>query len=101
MATWQYGELMAESVSSADDDGWVTHMTLTWRGPAGEPRAVDGTSVYALNRLGIRGWELSGVTRTHLEDRFQIKMVTTYTLKRPVRRRSGGVDRVDFEPVPA
>ncbi|HEY1487725.1 MAG TPA: hypothetical protein VGF84_16575 [Micromonosporaceae bacterium] len=101
MATWQYGELMAESVSSADDTGWVTHTTLTWRGPGGAPRAVEGTVVHGLNQLGLHGWELSGVTRTHLEDKFQIKVVTTYTLKRPVRRRMRAGDPLDAVPVPA
>jgi hypothetical protein len=101
MATWEYGELMAESVSSSSDGDWVTATSLTWRGPTTGGRSVDGTTVSALNRLGSRTWEVVAVTRTHLEDRFQIRVVTAYTLKRPVRRRVRAGDVDDGQPLPA
>jgi hypothetical protein len=100
VATWEYGELMAESVSSASGDDWVTHTTLTWRGPTTGGRAVEGTVVFGLNRLGSRGWEVVTVTHSHLEDKFQIKVVTTYTLKRPGRRRLRPDDPYADQPIP-
>jgi hypothetical protein len=101
MATWEYGELMAESVSSADDGSWVTHTSLTWRGPTTGGRAVEGSTVYGLNRLGAHGWELVGITRTHLEDKYQIKVITTYTMKRPFRRRVRNGDLLEAQPIAA
>ena len=102
MALWEYGELMAESVSTSADGDWVTQTSLTWRGPTTGGRAVEGSVVFGLNRLGAHGWELSGVTRNQHQDRFQIRVVTTYTLKRPVRRRArSSGDPYDDQPVAA
>jgi hypothetical protein len=101
METWEYGELIAESVTVSDDGEWVTKFMLTWHGPGGGSRSVSPPTVHGLNRLGGRGWELVGVTRTQLEDQFQIKVVTTYVLKRSVRRRARRDDSYDSQPIAA
>jgi hypothetical protein len=87
MATWEYGELIAESVSISDEGEWVTQTALTWYAPKGGSKAVQGSIVYALNRLGSNGWEVVGLTRNQIQDKFQIRAVTTYVLKRQVRKR--------------
>lgn len=93
MATWEYGELTAESLSVSDHETWVTNSAVLWRGPAGgSPKQLDGSGVHGLNLLGQAGWELVGATRNLIEEEFRIRVVTTYTLKRPLRRRSRSVD---------
>lgn len=87
MATWEYGELIAESVSISDEGVWVTQTALTWHGPKGGSKAVPGSVVSGLNRLGANDWEVSGMSRNQIQDKFQIRAVTTYLMKRPVRKR--------------
>jgi hypothetical protein len=87
MTAWEYGELLTESVTVSDNGEWVTKGVITWHGPNGMGNAVTGSSVYGLNWLGVRGWELVGVTRNQIESEYQIKVITTYTVRRPMRRR--------------
>ena len=101
MAAWEYGELMAESVLLADEGDWVTQTALTWHGPSGGRREVSGTIVNGLNHLGSKGWELVGMTRNQIDDRFQIKVVATYVLKRSLRRRPRHGDPDDSPPTAA
>jgi hypothetical protein len=82
MATWEYGEMLLESVAMSDDGDWRTKSSLTWHDPADAITALKNSAVANLNLLGGVGWELAGVTRNQIEERFQIKVVTTYHLKR-------------------
>jgi hypothetical protein len=83
MGTWEYGELLSESVGVSNDGAWVMKNSTSWHDPTGDSRAVSGSTVTNLNALGAVGWELVGVTRNHMEELFKIKVVTTYHLKRP------------------
>jgi hypothetical protein len=83
MGTWEYGELLSESVGVSNDGDWVMKNSTSWHDPVGDARAVSGSTVTNLNALGAVGWELVGVTRNHIEEQFKIKVVTTYHLKRP------------------
>jgi hypothetical protein len=86
MATWEYGELIGQAISMNDDGEWVNKIALTWHGPTVDGGTVAGTAVSALNRLGAEGWEVAGVTRNQIEERFQVKVVTTYVMKRMTTR---------------
>jgi hypothetical protein len=99
MALWEYGELLAEAVSVSDEGDWVTKTALTWHGPSGDARSLSGGALPSLNRLGANDWELVAVTRNQIEERFQVKAITTYVLRRPLRRRTRRGDPYDALPV--